>query len=154
MPNSSTPLAVASNTDESTLARCADGSWPIVMRQVSAIDVFLPLLYSRSTDKGISWSTPAVLPGLGSAVKSIDPKLMLLPNGTMVLIYGRPDQRLAFSPDGSGYNWSTSIVTYTDANETCPTSANSAIVALEHNRLLQFGDYHGMTTPDPNGQGI
>lgn len=138
------------STNESTLERCANGDWLVVMRQQV---IGGPLLISRSSDKGLSWTPLNKIEGLPYYPRHIDPKLMLMSNGVMVLSYGRPDQHLLFSPDGNGYHWTNEITTYKDSLESHPTSANSYIVPVGPNKLLQFGDYYGKTQ-NPNMQGI
>jgi hypothetical protein len=137
-------------TDESTLERCANGDWLVVMRQGIAAS---PLLISRSSDKGQTWTQFNYITGLPSYPKAVNPQLMLMPNGVMVLTYGKPDQHLVFSLDGNGTTWSNVETTYIDANEQRATSANSAIVSIGSNKLLQFGDYYSETS-NPNTQGI
>lgn len=84
--------------------RAADGSLLIVMRVGSGTGN--PLYHTRSTDNGLTWSTPTTLPGVDAAdTYSVDPDLTMMDNGTLVLSFGRPITKLLFSLDGSGYSW-------------------------------------------------
>jgi len=87
---------------EPCVVKAADGSLLMVMR----VQSFFPLYQCRSTDGGLTWSTPTMLPGVASEdTHSVDPDLTLMTNGTLVLSYGRPKTRMLFSLDGSGYGW-------------------------------------------------
>jgi len=71
---------------ESTVERCADGSLLAIMRLGQ-----LPLHQCRSTDDGLTWSKPEVLPGQAEEdLLSVDPHLVRISNGVLVLCYGRP----------------------------------------------------------------
>ena len=152
---------------EWTIARCADGSWLGVIREGHKWQY--PFKYTRSTDKGVTWSTLAYLPGLGSLNggfeawtsdeqnETADPNLKLMPNGVMVLSYGRPNTKLAFSADGSGANWGYKTRTYTEDWATggqrsyCYTS----IAQISPQEFLNFGDTgaewsYGTPYPNPS----
>jgi len=77
-----------------------DGSMICVMRTTDGIGNG-PLYVSRSTDKGITWSKPAVMTASG-----VLPRLLQLQNGVLVLSTGRPGVQLRFSNDGKGQVWS------------------------------------------------
>lgn len=81
---------------EPALIRAADGSLLCMMRRGGG----LPLAQSRSTDGGLTWSTPELL-----AAHGVDPDLHLLSNGMLACTYGRPGLHMMFSPDGSGHSW-------------------------------------------------
>lgn len=117
---------------EPSFATVKDGSLLCVMR----IDSYLPLFQSRSKDGGLTWSKPAELPGLDSSeAESVDPHLLLMNNGILVLSYGRPDTRIAISEDGSGYKWNKSLITYDGV-----TTGYTGIVEYEPGKLLQIAD--------------
>ncbi len=117
---------------EPVVERCADGSLLAVQR----IGSNLPLYQCRSTDNGLTWSTPVQLPGISSTnAQSVAPDMFLMSNGILALSYGRPGMRMAFSYDGSGYNWADAVTTYTG---TC--SGYTAIEQVGQNRLLLIGD--------------
>jgi hypothetical protein len=140
-------------TDEGTLTRCPDGSWLMIMKQVTVDpDVTLPLVYSRSTDKGQTWSTPAQLPGAGAAASGKNPHVVLMPNGVLALSYGTPDVELTFSAN-NGNTWTTPIATFPDPGTTKRPSGNTWVVSVEPNKLLQFGDNYAKTI-NPNTQAI
>ena len=109
-----------------------DGSILCVMR----IGSYLPLYQSRSLDKGLTWSTPVVLPGLkGKSLQSVCPDLLLMKNGVLALTYGRPGTRMAFSADGCGYNWNYAMETYEGE-----TTGYSGIVEQNPGKLLLVSD--------------
>ena len=117
---------------EPSFAITRDGSILCVMRIYS----YLPLYQSRSFDNGISWTNPIVLPGLtGTALQSVDPQMLLMENGILVLTYGRPGTRIAFSTDGCGYEWNYSTDTYQGE-----TTGYSGIIESKPGRLLLVSD--------------
>lgn len=129
--------------NEATISRCVNGSWLVVMRNES----WKPLYYSRSSDKGITWDTPDLLPGLPTSStpgddlnESVDPHLLLMPNGIMVLSYGRPNLHLAFSEDGNGTVWNNITTTFVEVQNVLETSAYSVILPIEANRLFLIHD--------------
>ncbi len=117
---------------EPNFAITRDGSILCVMR----ISSYLSLYQSRSFDNGITWTNPTVLPGLtGTALQSVDPQLLLMENGILVLTYGRPGTRIAFSTDGCGYEWDYSTDTYQGQ-----TTGYSGIIESKPGRLLLVSD--------------
>ena len=94
---------------EPVVVRCADDSLLAVMRIGNGDQ---PLYQARSTDDGLTWSKPAVLPGIKDFTKvySVDPELHLLSDGTLALSYGRPNSKMVFSMDGCGYQWAEETV--------------------------------------------
>lgn len=146
--------------DEVTVAVCSNGDWLSVFRSGE----YKPIKYCRSTNKGVDWSTADVLPDLGGAStdaddfnESVDPLLQLLPNGIMVLSYGRPNSHIAFSYD-SGYNWNFLATTFKETAGRLPEvngkqSTNYlAMVPLGYNKFMQYGDTGGdFTYRNANG---
>lgn len=127
---------------EATIVQCVDGSWLVVMRN----NGHKPLRYTRSRDKGLTWTPLALLPGfpVGSTKgddlnESVDPHLLLMPNGVLVLSYGRPNLHLAFSASGNGDDWSN-ITTTMIEHPLRKTSAYSAILPVASDKLLQIHD--------------
>lgn len=117
---------------EPTFARVKDGSLLCVMR----IGSYLPLFQSRSKDGGLTWSNPVELPGIDpKEAESVDPHLLLMKNGTLVLSYGRPNTRIALSIDGSGYKWDKSFITYSGI-----TTGYTGTVEIGRRGLLQIAD--------------
>jgi hypothetical protein len=116
----------------------ADGSMLAVMRNGS----YLPMTYSRSTDDGATWSTPAdvsVGPS-GQPLYSVFPTMKLLSSGKLVLLVGRPGLVLTVSADGQGDDWSTPVgIDYVN-------SENSAFTPLSGSEILVLGD-RGRVSP-------
>lgn len=86
---------------EPALVRLANGHLLCAMRTGG------PLYTTRSSDDGRSWSTPEVVADHG-----VDPDLLLMTNGVLVLSYGRPNVDLRFSADGTGRQWTPSMTLY------------------------------------------
>lgn len=117
---------------EPVVIRCSDNSLLCVMR----VGINYPLYQCRSTDNGLTWSTPTTLPGVNPAdTYSVDPDLCLMSNGTLVLSYGRPTCKLLFSVDGKGESWSYLTTTYTGTS-----SCYTGIREVAPGRLLLIGD--------------
>jgi hypothetical protein len=129
--------------NEAAISPCVNGSWLVVMRNES----WKPLYYSRSTDKGLTWTQPALLPGLPTEStsgddlnESVDPDLLLMPNGILVLSYGRPNLHLAFSGDGNGTVWSNITTTFVELQNVLETSSYSVVLPVEAHRLFLIHD--------------
>lgn len=75
----------------------ADGTYICVMRT----GMVTPMLKSFSYDNGRTWTIPEPFTPNG-----VDPRLLLLKNGVLVLASGRPGVQLRFSFDGKGESWS------------------------------------------------
>lgn len=117
---------------EPVVARCSDGSLLCVMR----IGSNLPLYQNCSTNKGLSWSTPANLPGVSPGTTySVDPDLCLMSNGVLVLSYGRPDCKLLFSADGCGRAWG-----HYNVVRSSTTSGYTGVREVAPGRLMVVGD--------------
>jgi hypothetical protein len=146
-------IDTTSPTDEGSLTRCGNGSWLMVMKQVSSDpDITLPLLYSISANQGNSWSAPAMLPGAGTAASGKSPHVILMPNGVLALSYGTPDVELTFSAN-HGISWTMPVQTFPDPGVPKRPSGNTAIVSVGPNKVLQFGDNYAKTI-NPNTQAI
>lgn len=78
----------------------ADGTFICVMRTGSTA----PMYKAISKDEGATWSRPE--PFTPNGVK---PSLMLLDNGVLVLVSGRPGIQIRFSLDGTGETWTEPI---------------------------------------------
>ena len=117
---------------EPAAVQCPDGSLLCVFRQGS----FLPMLQTRSTDGGKSWSKPETLPGVAPDVtQSVNPDLCLMRDGVLVLSYGRPGCRLLFSVDGCGRRWSNPTTIYEGK-----TTGYTGVREIAPGRLLVVGD--------------
>lgn len=97
-----------------------------------------PLLASRSRDGGRTW-THTKMP-----IRGVVPKLELMSNGLLVLVTGRPGNRLYFSADG-GRTWSPEVVITPHDRK---TSGYCDALEVEPGRLLVV--YDAMDT-DPRG---
>jgi len=108
------------------------GEMLMVMRTGS----YQPMYYSRSTNYGVSWSTPAPIKAGPDAlpVPGVDPMLLKTPDGKLVLNYGRPGRSLLISPDGRGDTWQSPVVI------DYRNSANGSMVMTGDNQLLVFSD--------------
>jgi len=80
-----------------------DGSLYCVLRTTDGNGVG-PLYASRSLDAGQSWSEPLVI-----APNGVEPQLLQLENGVLVLSTGRPGVQVRVSPDGRGESWSSPV---------------------------------------------
>lgn len=135
---------------EPTVSICANGDWLAVLR----VGERLPLKYSRSTNHGVTWSPAQPLPGLpiesndnDNFNESVDPFLQLMPNGIMVLTYGRPNSHLAFSYDGSGANWTYLTTSFkevpgiiADTTLGFQSTNYTALVPTGYNKFILYGD--------------
>jgi hypothetical protein len=117
---------------EAGIERVADGSLLAVMRT----GWYLTLYVARSTDNGATWTAPVPLRAGPHAltVVGVYPSLVTMPNGKLVLYFGRPGQSVMVSDDGSGTSWSTPV--YVDYRD----SANGSAVPVDVDKLLVFGD--------------
>lgn len=118
--------------DEAWAVECPDGSMLCVMR----VGAYEPLYQCRSTDGGLTWSTPDHLPGVDAGLtKSVLPVLHRMTNGILALSYGRPYVNLLFSGDGCGYGWSNYTRVYSDT-----ASGYTGMAEIAANRLIIAGD--------------
>lgn len=152
---SGNPIEVATadnQADEGSITRCADGSWLCVMKHLSSDpDVTYPLWYSKSTDKGLTWSALATLPGAPTA-SGKNPCVTLMPNGVLALSYGTPDVQITFSSNNGG-TWTTPVTTFADPGGTKRPSGNTWVVPVGFHTVLQYGDNYAKTI-NPNTQAI
>ncbi|MBN2309130.1 MAG: exo-alpha-sialidase [Candidatus Hydrogenedentes bacterium] len=86
---------------EPALARLANGDLLCALRTGG------PLYTVRSTDDGQTWDEPCVVADHG-----VDPALLVMKNGALVLSYGRPNVDLLISGDGSGAEWDGPFTVY------------------------------------------
>ena len=108
---------------EPSVARLASGDLLAVFRQDSTYAICAssdragggaPLMSSRSTDDGLTWSQPQPLVGQGLSVtntRSVDPQLTSMPGGQLLLTYGRPNTRTLVSEDEGASTWTDLTVT-------------------------------------------
>lgn len=106
---------------EPALTRLPNGDLLAISR-VEYHDPMRVMMQFRSSDDGHTWTTPEICPGVPPVYPvrkipvvndgkthlnavAVSPELAVLPNGVVVLTYGRPGQYLAFSEDGTGTQW-------------------------------------------------
>jgi hypothetical protein len=89
-----------------------DGSFICIMRTSDGILGNSPMYFTRSTDKGVTWSRPVAFTKSG-----VKPRIIELDNGVSVLAAGRPGVQLRFSYGGKGEQW-------TDPFEMLPFDTN------------------------------
>lgn len=82
---------------ESNTVRLADGRLMCVYRVGSGVDYYK----SYSSDEGITWTPPQRMEG----VFSVEPQLVRLDNGLILLSGGRPGLYLWVCSDGEGTSW-------------------------------------------------
>jgi hypothetical protein len=116
---------------EPVMSKCRDGSLLCVMRTKGGGH---PLLQSRSRDRGKTWETPRETRSLG-----VDPDLCLMTSGVLACSYGRPGNRVMFSVDGSGRQWTDRLQIYEYAGG---SFGYTGIVEVEPGRLLLCYDRH------------
>lgn len=85
---------------EPTFEVLRDSTFICVMRTGSSS----PMYQSFSYDRGKSWSNPEAFTPNG-----VFPHLLLLKNGVLVLVSGRPGIQIRFSFDGTGKDWTEPI---------------------------------------------
>ncbi|MEV6034556.1 exo-alpha-sialidase [Nonomuraea sp. NPDC052116] len=129
--------------NEASIAQTMDGSLLAVLRRDGGR--FSTLHQSRSTDGGRTWSPVGELrfAGQDCVVRGVAPRLLLMPDGVLVLSAGRPDNWLAVSPDGLGAEWLEPRVTYHNRDGIWPVHGSSGytgIAALGPHRLIQVFD--------------
>jgi hypothetical protein len=127
---------------EPVMSFCSNGDLLCVMRT----DGHLPLMQSRSTDGGKTWQKPRKTGVLG-----VDPDLCLMSNGVLACSYGRPGNRIMFSVDGTGREWTDHLTIYEyefaryswDGGKVSFTSFGyTGIVEVEPGKLLLVYDRH------------
>ena len=119
---------------EPALVRLANGDLFCALR------VGGPLHTTRSADNGQTWSPPEVVADHG-----VDPALLLLGNGVLVLSYGRPNVDLIFSADGTGRTWGAPFSLYRG-----PGCSYTSLVEGSNGDLLAFFSQSGFVgNPGP-----
>jgi len=104
-----------------------------------------PLYASRSTDNGLTWSTPAIFDNLG-----VYPALVTLKNGVTLASYGRPGLFLRATSDPSGRMWGSSATVVHPGVMGSDTCSYSSLIALDdHTALIAYADFN---YPDENGK--
>jgi hypothetical protein len=136
-------------TNELGLSRTSDGRLIAIMRGAETVarPPSMPLTQSFSSDDGRTWEPlTAYVPPAGLPNNGILPKLVLQGNGQLSMAYGRPDNNIAVSLDGTGRTWDTGQVVYQRHPGEDPlrrwmgTSGNMDLVPLTNGTSLAFGD--------------
>lgn len=137
------PPTATLGTNEMALSRTSDGRLIGFLRA----DGNNSLYQTFSDDDGVTWTPPAVINAPAGAPRGwVDPGVVLQPNGMLVLSYGRPDNTVLVSRDGTGRSWDDYRNVFANApRETQParfhgSSANTAIVSVSANQSVVFGD--------------
>ncbi len=98
-----------------------------------------PLYFTRSVDRGHTWSTPVAF----SDDHGVKPKLLTLKNGVTVVSYGRPDVCIAVTNDPTGLTWQAPIRILPPGKDTLSdTCGYTHLVALgDHEFMLIYSDF-------------
>lgn len=130
---------------EPTFEVLPNGSFICVMRTGSST----PMYKSFSFDKGKTWTYPVAFTPNG-----VKPQLMLLNNGILALVSGRPGIQLRFSLDGTGNEWTEPIDMIPFMNE---DGSYRRDVSCGYASILEAGDdslylvYSDFTTKNRQG---
>jgi hypothetical protein len=108
---------------EAALARLKDGRLMCVFRLASNV----PYGRCYSDDGGRTWSEPANI-----AARSVQPSLVVMPDGLVALSGGRPGVSAWFDTAGKGEVWQAVQLLADDVK----TSAYTEVVALDDSTLL------------------
>jgi hypothetical protein len=131
-------------TNEVGLSYTTDGRLIAVMRPDTPQPYHLRQAFSD--DDGRTWSAPEVVTGPDGPVGSISPVLTLQPNGMLLLSYGRPDNNLLVSTDGTGTEWDQHEFVFGNAPATSGpardmgSSGNTGLTTVEANRSIVYYD--------------
>ncbi|MEO3869986.1 exo-alpha-sialidase [Nonomuraea sp. B12E4] len=140
--------------NEAAVEQVADGSLLAVLRRDGG--PYSTLHHSRSTDDGATWSPVDFLrlPGQDCAVRGVAPRLLLMPDGVLVLSAGRPDNWMTVSLDGRGDSWGLPRVTYHNRDgvfDKRGSSGYTGIAAIGSHRLVQVFDNCKLPGKWPDG---
>lgn len=130
---------------EPTFEILADSTFTCVMRTGSST----PMFQSFSLDFGRSWSSPEPITPNG-----VMPQLLLLKNGVLVLVSGRPGVQLRFSFDGTGRTWSDPIdmIPFMNADGSYNSQVSCGYASILENEDNSFYlVYSDFTTKDSLG---
>ena len=123
---------------EPSVTRLRNGNHLAIMR----IGAWQRLYAAWSKDECRTWTKPQPI-----SVFGILPTVLTLPDGTLALASGRPDNTLSFSFDnGESWPWTYRLLDQT--NPLHPSTRNSTLIQVKPGRLLYLYDY-GYRRPDP-----
>ncbi len=131
---------------EPTFEILKDSSFLCVMRSGSVS----PMYKATSCDNGVTWTTPKPFTPNG-----VNPQLLLLGNGVLVLASGRPGIQIRFSLDGMGCSWTDPIdmIPFMKADKTYNRDVSCGYVSIVENDDNSFYlTYSDFTTKDAIGQ--
>ncbi len=112
---------------EPVMSFCSNGDVLCMMRH--------GLWQARSTDGGKTWQPYRTL-----EVRGVDPDLCLMTHGVLACSYGRPGNRIMFSADGTGREWTDRIQIYEYQRG---SFGYTGIVEVQPGKLLYVYDRHG-----------
>lgn len=136
-------------TNELGFARTSDGRLIAVMRGREFVPrpPAQPMTVSFSDDDGVTWEPlTRYVPPEGFPDNGIMPELVLQPNGQLLMSYGRPDNNVVVSRDGTGRTWDAGDIVYSRHPGADPlrrwmgSSGNMDLVPLNASSALAFGD--------------
>lgn len=139
------PATTDFGTNEVGMSYTTDGRLTAVLRPDNAPQPF-DLRQVFSSNDGLTWSAPQIVTGPDGPAASISPVLVLQPNGMLLLSYGRPDNHLLVSTDGTGRTWDQHAFVFGNAPATTGpaaimgSSGNTALTNVESNRSIFFYD--------------
>ncbi|NNG36791.1 exo-alpha-sialidase [Nakamurella aerolata] len=137
------------STNELGFGRTSDGKLVALMRgdEPAPRPPAMPLTQAFSDDDGKTWrDVKPYVPPAGFPNNGIMPKPMLMPNGQLLLTYGRPDNNVVVSRDGTGRTWDEGNMLYSRYPGEDPlrrwmgSSGNMDIVQRTNSTALAFGD--------------
>ena len=125
---------------ETALCRAKDGRLMCIFR----LESNMPYGQAWSDDEGRSWSAPLAM----ESAFSVEPRVAVMENGTILLVGGRPGLYMWINTDGSGREWER--IDMTAFHNACiprepilepgQTTAYTGIVALDDRNLLYIYD--------------
>jgi hypothetical protein len=136
---------------EGAIERLADGSLLMVMR----VGWRLPMIYSRSTDNGVTWSEPQPIEvgTAGQDLLSVQPTMELLPTGELLLMVGRPGIVMTISESGLGDDWTVPVgIDYVNTENGSFTvlDPTTVVVAGDRGRVAPWEVWSREVTIDPS----
>jgi len=114
--------------NEGSMRRLPGGEWLAVLRTGNASDINCqdnPIMWSVSHNEGRAWSEPA-----RTGVQGAFPSLAILPDGVIVMSYGRPGAMVVFSSD-NGRTWTDPACV-----DATPYSGYTSVASLGPGELL------------------